>query len=298
MILSCGRRAFVFGLMGTLAGSAARAEDSAEARIHRAGAKLAEIETGEACRLGVAVVDTGGGPSLLHRANERFPMCSTFKWLAAAAVLARVEEGGEKLDRKIAYGRSDLLDYAPVTKRHVDEGGMTLGDLCAAAIDYSDNTAGNLILGVVGGPEGLTRYVRTLGDSLTRFDRTEPTLNTAIPGDPRDTSTPLAMADDVRRLLFGDALSQASREQLKTWLMNDKVGDARLRSGLPPSWTIGDKTGSGDFGTANVAAALWPPGRAPLAAAVFLTQSKQSMDARNAVHKQVGALIAETFAAA
>ena len=297
MQLSCGRRTFVFGLMGTLGASAAKAQDNADGRIQRATARLAEIEARGACRLGVAVIDTGGGPSLLHRADQRFPMCSTFKLLASAAVLALVDQGREKLDRKIAYGPSDLLDYAPVTKKHVAEGGMALGDLCAAAIDYSDNTAGNLILGVAGGPAGLTRYIRAIGDPVTRFDRTEPTLNTAIPGDPRDTSTPLAMADDVRKVLFGDVLSPASREQLKTWLINDKVGDARLRAGLPPSWIIGDKTGSGDLGTANVAAALWARGRAPLTAAVFLTESTQTMDARNAIHKEVGALIAETFPA-
>ena len=297
MGFSWERRSFVAGLVGSLVAGAARAEDTAEDRVRRAEAKLAEIEARERCRLGVAVVDMGGGPSLLYRENEHFPMCSTFKLLACAKALTLVDAGKETLDRKVPYGPSDLLDYAPVTKKHVADGAMTLGDLCAAAIDYSDNTAANLILKGIGGPAGFTDFVRSLGDPATRLDRNEPTLNTAIPGDLQDTTTPLAMAESVQKVLFGDVLTKSSREQLISWLVNDKVADARLRAGLPPSWKIGDKTGTGDFGTANTVAAIWPPGRAPLVAAVYLTESKRTMDARNAVHKEIGALIAETFAA-
>ena len=291
------RRAVIFGLAGTLVAAAARAKSPRPERVQRAEGRLAEIEAAEKCRLGVAVIDASDGPALLYRADERFPMCSTFKLLAAAAMLQRVDRGEERLDGKIAYGPGDLLDYAPITKKHLAEGGMTLGALCAAAIDYSDNTAGNLILKAIGGPHGYTKFVRSLGDSTTRLDRNEPTLNTAISGDPRDTTTPLAMARDVWKVMFGEALSKPSRERLKTWLIDDKVGDARLRAGLPPSWTIGDKTGSGDHGAANTLAVIWPPGRAPLVAAVYLTESDKPMDARNAVHKEIGALIAETFPA-
>jgi beta-lactamase class A len=212
-----------------------------------------------------------------------------------AAVLKRVDEGNERLDRMIPYGPGDLLEYAPVTKAHVADGGMTLADICAAAIDWSDNSAANLILDAIGGPQAFTAFMRSLGDSTTRLDRNEPTLNTAIPGDERDTTTPLAMAGAMRTVLLGNALSEASRGQLEAWLINDKVGDKRLRAGLPPSWGIGDKTGSGDHGTANTIAIIRPPGRAPLLAAVYLTESNASMDARNAVHKEVGGIIAETF---
>ena len=222
-------------------------------------------------------------------------MCSTFKALAAAAVLKRVEEGRERLDRKISYSASDLLEYAPVTKAHVAEGAMTLGDLCAAAIDWSDNTAANLILAAIGGPSGFTAYVRLLGDQTTRLDRNEPTLNTSIPGDPRDTTTPIAMTEDLQKVLLGDALSEASRRQLEAWMVADKVGDKRLRAGLPEDWAIGDKTGSGDHGTANTIAIIRPPGRAPLLAAVYYTEGPDSMDARNAIHSRVGEIIAATF---
>jgi beta-lactamase class A len=290
------RRAVLFGLAATVTSLSLRAAGSPPGdRLTEANDRLAAIEAREGGRLGVAVLDTGGGAGLAHRAGERFPMCSTFKLMASAAVLKRVDEGKERLDRVIAYGPGDLLDYAPVTKAHVADGGMTLADICAAAIDWSDNTAANLILDAIGGPQAFTAFMRSLGDSTTRLDRNEPTLNTAIPGDKRDTTTPLAMAGAMRTVLLGNALSEASREQLEAWLINDKVGDKRLRAGLPPSWGIGDKTGSGDHGTANTIAMIRPPGRAPLLAAVYLTESDASMDARNGVHKEVGGIIGEAF---
>jgi beta-lactamase class A len=245
--------------------------------------------------LGVFVGGAETGATIEHRADERFPMCSTFKLLAAAAVLKRVDDGSERLDRKIAYGSTDLLDYAPITKAHVAEGGMTLADLCAAAIDWSDNTAANLILPAIGGPAGFTQFARSLGDKVTRLDRNEPTLNEATPGDPRDTTTPRAMAGDMQKVLLDDALSEGSRRQLQTWLINDKVGDKRLRAGLPLSWRIGDKTGSGERGSANTIAILWPPGNRPIVATVYYTESSAPMDTRNAIHKEIGGLIAETF---
>jgi beta-lactamase class A len=290
------RRSFVVGLAATAAPGLVRAASSpGEDRVKLANERLAAIEAREGGRLGVAVLDSSAGAGLAYRAGERFPMCSTFKLLAAAAVLERVDQGKEKLDRVIPYGPGDLLEYAPVTKAHVADGGMTLGSLCAAAIDWSDNTAANLVLDAIGGPAGFTAFVRSLGDSTTRLDRNEPSLNTSIPGDERDTTTPMAMAEDAHKALLGNALSDASRAQLEAWLVSDKVGDKRLRAGLPPSWGIGDKTGSGDHGTANVVAIIRPPGRTPLIAAVYYTESDSSMDARNAIHKEIGRIIAEAF---
>jgi beta-lactamase class A len=290
------RRVFLAGLTAVLAAGQARAAmQSSDEAVKRANGEIAAIEAREGGRLGVAVLDTRSGRALAHRAEERFPMCSTFKLIAAAAVLSRVDAGVEQLDRRIPYGPADLLEYAPVAKAHVGEGGMNLGDLCAAAIDWSDNTAANLVLQTIGGPEGFTRYIRTLGDSTTRLDRTEPTLNTAIAGDERDTTTPLAMLRSMQAVLLGGKLSEASRQRLEAWLIGDKVGDARLRAGVPSSWRVGDKTGSGDNGTANAIAILWPPDRAPILATVYYTGSSASMDARNAVHKQVGQVIANVF---
>jgi beta-lactamase class A len=295
MPIVSNRRAFLVGL-AVLASAQARAASplSAEA-VNKANDQIAALEAREGGRLGVAVLDTASGSSLAHRAEERFPMCSTFKLLAAAAVLSRVDAGAEKLDRKIPYGQADLLEYAPVTKAHVAEGAMSLGDLCAAAIDWSDNTAANLLLQVIGGPAGFTQFARSLGDDVTRLDRNEPTLNTAIPGDERDTTSPLAMLRAMRAVLLDKKLSETSRRQLETWLIGDKVGDKRVRAGLPPSWRVGDKTGSGDNGTANTIAILWPPGRAALLATVYYTGSSASVDVRNEVHKEIGAIVANTF---
>ena len=290
------RRLFLAGLAASAACVRAQAAaPSMEERLALANKRLAEIGAREGGRLGVFMRDTGAGATIEHRADERFPMCSTFKLLTAAAALKRVDEGAERLDRKIAYGPSDLLEYAPIAKAHVAEGGMTVADLCAAAIDWSDNTAGNLVLQSIGGPAEFTQFARSLGDEVTRLDRNEPTLNESLPGDERDTTSPRAMAGTMQKVLAGDALSDASRSQLQMWLIGDKVGDKRLRAGLPPSWRIGDKTGTGDRGSTNAVAIIWPPGRAPLIATVYYTGSSASVDARNAVHKEIGALIAETF---
>ena len=290
------RRSFLAALAASAACVRARAAaSSAEERLALANKRLGEIEAREGGRLGVFVRDTGAGATIEHRADERFPMCSTFKLLTAAAALKRVDEGAERLDRTIAYGPNDLLEYAPNAKAHVAEGGMTLADLCAAAIDWSDNTAANLVLQAIGGPPGFTQFARSLGDKVTRLDRNEPTLNEATPGDERDTTSPRAMAADMQKVLLGDALSDQSRRQLEAWLIDDKVGDKRVRAGLPHSWRIGDKTGSGDHGTANTIAIIRPPDQAPILAAVYYTESSAPMDARNAIHKEIGSLIAETF---
>ena len=296
MMLFANRRSVLLGL-AAMAASPARAADRDD-RVKSANDRLAAIEARAGGRLGVAVLDSGGGPGLAHRAGERFPMCSTFKLLASAAVLKRVDEGKERLDRIIAYGPGDLLEYAPVTKSHLASGGMTLGDLCAAAIDWSDNTAANLILDAIGGPSGWTAFVRSLGDGVSRLDRNEPTLNTAVPGDERDTTSPLAMARDLKKALLGDVLSEASRAQLEAWLSPTRSATSGCGPASRQSWGIGDKTGTGDHGTANTIAILRPPGRAPLIAAVYYTEADSPMEARNAVHKQIGGIIAETFAAA
>ncbi len=222
-------------------------------------------------------------------------MCSTFKLLAAAAVLHRVDLKQERLTRFVTYTRADLLEYAPVTKAHVDEGGMTLGGLCAAAIQRSDNTAGNLLLKAIGGPEGLTRYARSLGDKETRLDRIEPFLNSALPGDERDTTTPAAMVEDLRALLLGDALKPAARDQLDTWLAGNETGADLLRAGLPGDWKVGDKTGRGANGATNDIAILRPPGRQPILVAVYSVGSTASQAERQRAIAEVARLIAKAF---
>jgi beta-lactamase class A len=202
-------------------------------------------------RVGVFALDTGTGRQLAHRSDERFAMCSTFKWALAAAILARVDRAELSLDDRVPYGSSDLLEYAAATREHLAEGSMTVDALARAAVTVSDNTAANLLLAKVGGPAGLTHFVRSLSDPVTRLDRDEPALNANDPGDPRDTTSPRAMVGLMRRVLCGDALSTASRERVLGWLRACETGKDRLRAGLPPGWTVGDKTGSGGRNTIN-----------------------------------------------
>lgn len=283
------RRAFFVGLPAFVTSAGIRVSSG------DLQAEIAKIEARGGGRLGVAVIDSGDGRRVAYRANERFPMCSTFKALAAAAVLKRVDAGAESLGRMIPYGPADIIDHAPVTGPHVREGAMSLGDLCAAAIEWSDNPAANLILRTMGGPAGVTALARSLGDSATRLDRFEPDVNTAIPEDPRDTTTPMAIALDLLTLLAGNALSEASRRQLEVWMVADKVGGNRLRAGLPANWDIGDKTGTGDHGVTNTIAILRPPGRSPLFVSVYYAESTTSLEEREAAHRDVARLIAERF---
>ena len=243
--------------------------------------------------MGVAVLYTSSGARLDNRANELFPMCSTFKFLAAAAVLRAVDAGTLRLTQRISYGDSDLLAYAPVTRAHIGDGDMLLGDLCAAAIEVSDNTAANLLLRELGGPQELTRFVRTLGDRTTRLDRNEPSLNSAIPGDARDTTTPHAMLISMQAVLLGNILSEPSRAQLETWLANCKTGVNKVRAGVPPGWRVGDKTGNGDNATSNTIAILRPPERPPLLVAVYCTGSRTAAAKDlEAAQADVGRLVA------
>ncbi|WP_376711965.1 class A beta-lactamase [Bradyrhizobium hereditatis] len=239
-----------------------------------------EIESGG--RLGVCVFETATGARHVHRGDERFPMCSTFKALAAAAILARVDSGNEQLTRRITYDASALVTYSPVTEKHVSDG-MTLAEICEAAVTLSDNTAGNLLLGAIGGPSGLTAFVRSLGDPITRLDRDEPSLNEALPDDPRDTTTPNAMASNLQALILGTkALSAPSREQLTAWLIANKTGGTRLRAGLAKDWRVGDKTGTGARGTNNDVAVIWPPNKAPVIITAYLTGATVSAAQQNA----------------
>lgn len=288
--MAMSRRDILLGgsaLLATLP-AFARAAASAENRL----AALEQLHNG---RLGVAILDTGSGKRLSHRAGERFGLCSTFKFLAAAAVLDRVDRGQDDLARRVGYGEADLIDYAPETARHVAEGSMTLGELCAAAVELSDNTAGNLLLASLGGPSGVTRYARSLLDEVTRLDRTEPTLNIIAPGDPRDTTTPQAMLGLMRSTLIGDALSPASRKQLQDWLLACKTGAHRIAAGLPVGWRIGDKTGSGAKAETNDIAIVWPPKRPPILVAAYYEGGGEPPAARDAVLAGVGRLIVETF---
>jgi beta-lactamase class A len=281
------RRAFIIGTIGLAASVPAFAEID----------PFQKLERQHGGRLGVAALDTATGERISYRSDERFPMCSTFKLLAAAAVLRNVDRGTERLDRWITYTQPDLLEYAPITQANLSKGGMTVSDLCAAAIELSDNTAGNLLLAAIGGPKGLTEFARSISDTVTRLDRTEPTLNTAIPGDPRDTTSPAAMIANLKALLLDGALTEASRATLLGWLNNCKTAAKRIPAGLPSGWTSGNKTGSGDNGTTNDVAVIQRPGKAPILVAAYFTESLAIPDTRDAVLAEIGRIVAAQFKA-
>ncbi len=284
------KRLLTFLFLLSLTCLSSRATD--DKRFEEALIKLEEKSTG---RLGVAVLDTETGQILAHRGDERFAMASTFKAPLVAAVLARVDAGQENLSRMISYGSSDLLSYAPVTGKHIDEGEMSVADLCQAAVELSDNTAANLLLASFGGPAGLTKYLRSVGDEKTRLDRNEPTLNTNLPDDERDTTTPVAMAQTLAKLLIGNTLSPQSRQHLTDWMIGCQTGGRKLRAGLDPAWKVGDKTGSGENGASNDIAIVWPEGRKPIVIAAYSSGSQASTEEKDAVIAEVGKIISDEF---
>ncbi|ALN93307.1 MULTISPECIES: class A beta-lactamase [Lysobacter] len=252
-------------------------------------ARLRALEKPTGGRLGVAAIDTGSGQSMQWRGDERFRMCSSFKYLLAAAVLRQVELGKLTLDRKVPITAADMISHAPFTQPLVGSS-ATVAQLCEATTTLSDNPAANLLLPLVGGPQGLTRFLRDIGDTVTRCDRTEPELNRGAADDPRDTSSPLAQVATMRALLLGDALKPASREQLTAWLVANKTGDKRLRAGLPAGVRVGDKTGTAGEANNDVGI-VWPPGRAPILIVSYLQTAKLDDAARDAVHAQVARLV-------
>ncbi|WP_040678659.1 class A beta-lactamase [Nitratireductor pacificus] len=256
--------------------------------------RMDEVEKRVGGRLGAVIVDLETGRRWSRRADERFPMNSTFKAFACAGVLARVDAGEEDLGRRIAFGMRDLIHHSPVTEKRAGTRGLTLAELCEATIGWSDNTAGNLVLDAIGGPPGFTAFMRSLGDTRTRIDRREPELTQNTPGDPRDTTTPNAIVATLQALLLGDALSSASRGRLERWMVEGKVTGPLLRSGLPEGWRIADKSGAGRRGSRGIVAVIWPPERQPVVAAIYMAECACSMAQRNAA---IAAIAPALFAA-
>lgn len=243
--------------------------------------RIATIEAETGNRIGVVAIDSASGRRIEHRPSERFLMCSTFKVLAVAALLQRTDRKEETLDRFVHYAQADILEYAPVTKQHLAEGGMKLGALCEAAIEQSDNTAGNLLLQAIGGPAGLTKFARSLGDEVTRLDRIEPDLN--ISKDELDTTSPAAMCSDLERLLSSNVLSDKSRDLLQNWLLKNETGATLIRAGVPKEWRVGDKTGRSGQGQTNDVAVLYPPKGARLFVAIYVTAPSLSDEKRSEI---------------
>ena len=255
--------------------------------------ELAALEIQSQGRFGLHVLDTVSGAEAGWRGDERFPMCSTFKTLLAARVLYLAQRDEIRLWRKLYYSPSEVVAWSPISeKRAGANGGMTVQELCEAMVLVSDNTAANVLLEASGGPAALTQWLRELGDGTTRLDRNEPSLNTALPGDERDTTTPQAMVQSLQKLLLGDVLEGYARALLQQWLVDSRTGDKRVRAGMPGDWTVGGKTGSGERGTACDTLIVWPTAQsAPLLVTAYLTGSPLDGAGREAVLARAGEAI-------
>jgi beta-lactamase class A len=290
MLVTC-RALLITGAAGLLlpvtgcSGSSSGAHPASPSGLHpgaapSVAARLAGLERRFGARLGVYTRDTGSGAAVIYQADERFPMCSTYKVLAAAAVLHR--DSPAELDKHVSYSRADLVEHSPVTAAHL-AAGMTVEQLCQAAVSYGDNTAANLLLRELGGPAGVTAYARSLADHVTRLDRTEPDLNQATPGDDRDTTSPRAIGADFEAVVIGTALTPENRSLLTRWLVSDTTGAGEIRAAVPAGWMVGDKTGTGGYGTDNDIAILWPPQRSPIVLAVMSTRTTPDAQPSNAL---------------
>ncbi|MEV4506846.1 class A beta-lactamase [Streptomyces klenkii] len=261
--------------------------------------QLMELEREHSARLGVFARNTVTGNTVLYRADERFPICSVLKTIAVAAVLRDLDQHGEYLAKRIQYAKKDVTDagYAPITgtPEHLANG-MTVAELCAAAVDFSDNAAANLLIRELGGPAAITRFCHSINDETTRIDRWEPELNSAEPWRVTDTTTPEAIAQTFTRLMLGDALTPRDRQQLTTWMLANTTSAARFRAGLPQDWILADKTGTGDYGTTNDVGIAWTPDRTPIVLAVLSTKQEGHAPADEPLIAKIATLLAATLA--
>jgi beta-lactamase class A len=290
------RRAF---LAAALAAGACARPRAASLFPEEVAARFVAIRAtlGPGGRLGVAAIDTGSGHELGFDAHSRYAMASTFKLPLAGFVLRLAERGGLSLDEKLPFGPLDPLDNSPTVRANLSLGSLPVWQLCAAMIEVSDNSAANILMRRTGGPEALTRFIRDCRDPVTRLDRFETELNSNLPGDPRDSTSPAAMAGLARKLVLGDVLGEANRNRLSLWLKKSVPGPDRLKAGFPvPPWLVGHKTGTGANGAVNDVAIAWRSGKPPVVVACYQSGGTADAATRAAAHAAVGRLVAETFA--
>jgi beta-lactamase class A len=274
-----------------LSGAAELLDKPPAATVLSPAAQLARLEAEAKGRLGVAAINTADSRILVHRGDERFPLCSTFKAMLAAAIL---QHEPSLLDKRIKYTAADLVAYSPVTQQNLADG-MTVGELCAATVQYSDNAAANLLMKQIKGPAGVTAFARSIGDKAFRLDRWETELNTAIPGDPRDTTTPLAMMKALQSITLGPSLTVDKRKIMSDWLIGNTTGDTRIRAGVPYDWQVGDKTGTGAYGSTNDIGIVWPAGKAPVVMALYFTQPGKDDKANSEILAAAARVVVEAF---
>jgi beta-lactamase class A len=260
---------------------------SASVNMNALTKKIKQVEQQLDARVGVAIYDVNADKLWNYHGDDKFPLMSTFKTLACAKLLSDVENGIQSFEASVVIRENSLIDWSPVTKKLVGKK-ISYKEACAATMLMSDNTAANIVLSAINGPKALTRYMRDMGDNVTRLDRIEPELNEALAGDERDTTTPNAMAQSLHKLLFGDVLSQLSKWQLKQWMIDNKITGSLLRSVLPEGWSIADRSGAGGFGSRGITALVWSEHQTPLIISIYLTQTKASFAQRNKAIADIG----------
>ena len=270
------------------------AASSQYANALEVGALSKSVQAEEArldARIGMAVFDVKDGSRWAHRGDERFPLNSTHKSFSCAALLKQVDQHMLALENIISIERASLVAYSPVIEKA--GGQVTLRDACAASVSWSDNTAANIVTEAIGGTQAFTNFMRDIGDPHTRLDRKEPEMNEAAPNDLRDTTTPNAIVESLRRIVLGDVLRQDSRALLIEWMINDRVADALLRASLPRTWSIADKSGAGGYGSRSIVAVIWPENREPVVVGIYITQTRASMAQSNAAIARIGKVLVD-----
>ena len=246
-------------------------------------------------RIGMAVIDTGSDSTWHYRGDERFPLNSTHKTFTCAALLAKADKQTLLLNQEVSITNEMLVSYSPITEKSLAPDTITFDRLCQAAVSYSDNTAANLAFDVIGGSAGFNAFMRSLGDAQTRLDRKEPELNEATPGDLRDTTTPIAITQSLKKVLLDDGLPASAQATLKQWMLDDQVAGALLRATLPADWKIADKTGAGGHGSRSIIAVIWPPAKKPLVVGIYITQTKAPMTESNQAIARIGSALKESI---
>ncbi|MDQ2065097.1 class A beta-lactamase [Xinfangfangia sp. CPCC 101601] len=282
------RLAILLVAMGLVLSDGERAQ--AQGAREQLDARLLRLEAELDARIGVQILDTGSGWRWGHRQDERFLMASTFKALLCGAVLQAVDRDKVSLNEKLPIGAEDIASHAPVTERYIG-GQLSIAQLCHATLDQSDNTAANLLIDRLGGPQAVTQFLRSIGDEVTRLDRKEPELNQFVPGDPRDTTSPAAVVGSWQAMLLGDALSEIGKAQLRDWLSTGGVTGKLLRPSVPSGWQVADRSGGGRTHTRNIVAMLTPPERAPIFVAIFVSDTPANWSRRNAAVVEIGAAV-------
>jgi len=264
------------------------------AKANSISQKIVEIEQKLGAQVGVSVYEVKNKKLWSHKGDTRFPLTSTFKTLACAKLLADIDNGTQTFDTSVVINKNSLITWSPITKKLVGEN-FTLEQACSATMLMSDNTAANIVLEAINGPKGVTAFMRSIGDDITRLDRVEPELNEALKGDERDTTTPNAMVKSLNTILFGSVLSQTAKVQLKQWMIDNKVTASLLRAVLPEGWKIADRSGAGGFGSRAITAVVWSDDRTPIIISIYLTQTSASFTERNKAIADIGEEIFKVY---